>query len=110
MNSPLDPLPLLISLIRHPSVSVVSNTAITDAVSDTLAQLGFEICRCDYTDDSGVRKANLVATRMPVSQDGRAIDASSYPGVAYFAHTDVVPVRLIRPLSMAAFMAGEAAI
>lgn len=98
MNPPLDPLPLLISLIRHQSVSVVSNIAITEAVAATLAQIGFEACRCDYTDGSGVRKANLVATRMPLSHlaNANANAAGSpdvaNPGVAYFAHTDVVPV------------------
>lgn len=96
MTPPLDPLPLLLSLIRHQSVSVVSNVAITAAVAETLAQIGFETCRCDYTDHSGVHKANLVATRMPLSHHPSANDADSDdahdPGVAYFAHTDVVPV------------------
>jgi len=85
MNPPLDPLPLLISLIRHSSVSVDSNVAITEAVARTLAQLGFATYRYDYNDDSGTRKANLVATRMPPT-------ASIRPGIAYFSHTDVVPV------------------
>lgn len=85
MNSPLDPLPLLMSLIRQASVSVDSNVAITEVVASVLAQLGFDPCRCDYTDASGVRKANLVATRIPTK-------ASGNPGVAYFSHTDVVPV------------------
>lgn len=94
MNPPLDPLPLLISLIRHQSISAVSNVAITEAVAETLASLDFDVCRCDYTDEYGVCKANLVATRLPRTSDAYSSDSINRPGVAYFAHTDVVPVEM----------------
>jgi len=103
MSSPIDPLPLLLSLIRHPSVSVHSNVEITQTVSQVLSGLGFEICRCDYTDDSGAIKANIVATRWarggsarPEVHESQIASGSRTQGitggVAYFAHTDVVPV------------------
>jgi acetylornithine deacetylase len=105
MNSPIDPLPLLLSLIRLDSVSDRDNLDITDTIGDRLAEIGFEICRCDYTDENGVPKANLVATRYPIGGDvepcqsgpsgesGRNDPADLRgAGVAYFSHTDVVPV------------------
>jgi len=103
MTSPIEPLPLLLSLIRHPSVSAHSNVEITQTVSQVLSGLGFDICRCDYTDDSGTIKANFVARRSPRSDSlrrptrvGRDAISDHHQGitggVAYFAHTDVVPV------------------
>jgi acetylornithine deacetylase len=94
---PLDPLPLLLSLLRFDSVSARSNLAITDRISDILAQLGFQLERSAYIDHRGITKANLVATRPALrstaSEPSGQQDpiASGRGGVAYFAHTDVVP-------------------
>lgn len=92
-SAPIEPLPLLLSLLRFDSVSARSNVAVTDFVAATLLRLGFELERCDYTDSRGVTKSNLLATRWPHG-DGDAADdrpAGECGGVAYFAHTDVVP-------------------
>src|SRR5690606_25207720 len=92
-SAPIEPLPLLLSLLRFDSVSARSNVAVTDFVAATLLRLGFELERCDYTDSRGVTKSNLLATRWPHG-DGNAEDdrpAGECGGVAYFAHTDVVP-------------------
>lgn len=88
----LDPLPLLLSLLRFDSVSARSNVEITDFVASVLLPLGFELERCDYTDANGVTKSNLIATRWPVSSGHAAVQSGERRGgVAYFAHTDVVP-------------------
>lgn len=80
MNSNLDPIELLQSLIRFPSVSSTSNVAITQHVAAWLDRLGFSISTQDYLDASGTEKSNLIATR-----------GSGPRGLAYFCHTDVVP-------------------
>src|SRR5690606_31274139 len=89
----IEPLPLLLSLLRFDSVSSRSNVEITDFVAATLLRLGFELERCDYTDSRGVAKSNLIATRWPHGASGLEDDtpAGECGGVAYFAHTDVVP-------------------
>lgn len=110
----IDPLSLLESLIGFPTVSSSSNAAITDYLSDELAALGFQLHRSDYRDERGVTKSNLVAVRDPpgwrsLSDGGPAPAGGPDPavgdpaagnlaavrdgalGVAYFAHTDVVP-------------------
>lgn len=95
-SAPLEPLPLLLSLLRFDSVSSRSNVEITDFVAGTLLRLGFELERCDYTDPRGVTKSNVIATRWPHgssrAEEGERTETSGEcGGVAYFAHTDVVP-------------------
>ncbi|MFN9720410.1 MAG: M20 family metallopeptidase [Planctomycetota bacterium] len=78
MNS----LEYLQELIPYPSVSSESNSDITDCVESWLLKLHFEIERINYSDDRGVRKSCLVARKGPVVNGG----------LAWFGHTDVVPV------------------
>jgi acetylornithine deacetylase len=89
-------------LIRFPSVSSTSNLAITDHCAAILQRLGFQVERTEYTDARGVRKANLVARRDPVSPA-----AVAQPGLAYFCHTDVVPAESWRGAADAAAGAFE---
>jgi acetylornithine deacetylase len=67
-------------LVAFDSVSRKSNIEVSDYVANELKRLQFDVERLEYTDDNGVRKANLVAKR------GQGVG-----GIAYFAHTDVVP-------------------
>lgn len=100
MPPTLEPESLLLSLLRFDSVSSRSNVAITDHISELLVRLGFDLTRCDYVDAAGTPKANLIATRFPgpgwPPNSTSPTDAQGQPnskcGVAYFAHTDVVPV------------------
>ena len=69
-------------LIRFPTVSSESNSDITDCLSGWLARLGFETERLNYDDEHGVRKSCLLARKGPTGGQG----------LAYFCHTDVVPV------------------
>ncbi len=69
-------------LIPFPSVSSESNSAISDCVEASLKTLDFEIERLDYPDERGVPKSCLIARKGP----------STGCGLAYFCHTDVVPV------------------
>jgi len=67
-------------LIAFDSVSRKSNLDVSDFVASELKRFEFEVERLEYTDDHGIRKANLVARR-----------GAGVGGIAYFAHTDVVP-------------------
>ncbi len=67
-------------LLKFPTVSSTSNISICDYLEDVLRGLGFKTERIGYTDQAGVAKSNIVAKKG--SGDG---------GMAYFAHTDVVP-------------------
>lgn len=78
MNS----LEYLQELIPFPSVSSESNSDITDCVESWLLNLHFEIERINYSDERGVRKSCVVARKGPVEPGG----------LAWFGHTDVVPV------------------
>ncbi|MFM7834416.1 MAG: M20/M25/M40 family metallo-hydrolase, partial [Planctomycetaceae bacterium] len=69
-------------LISFPSVSSVSNADITDCVERWLLQLHFDTERVSYSDARGVLKTSVVARRGP----------DSGAGLAWFGHTDVVPV------------------
>ncbi len=69
-------------LIPFPTVSSESNSDISDQVARWLAQLGFETERLDYFDANGVRKSCIQGRKGPASGCG----------LAYFCHTDVVPV------------------
>ncbi|RLS32182.1 MAG: acetylornithine deacetylase [Planctomycetota bacterium] len=69
-------------LIPFPSVSTESNRAISDCVEVWLKKLDFETELLQYPDDRGVQKCCVVARKGP----------STGSGLAYFGHTDVVPV------------------
>ena len=68
-------------LIRFGSVSHLSNGPVTDYAQSVLQDLGCETERVEYM-DGGILKANVV---------GRC-GAAGLGGIAYFGHTDVVPV------------------
>ena len=67
-------------MVAFPSVSDVSNSAVSQFVADRLASLQFEIEWLSYVDVKGQNKVSIVAKR----GEGKG-------GVAYLAHTDVVP-------------------
>ena len=67
-------------LVVFPSVSDVSNEAISQFVADQLEALRFEIEWHQYVDSKHQTKVSLVAKR-----------GLGSGGVAYLAHTDVVP-------------------
>ncbi|NQV29201.1 MAG: M20 family metallopeptidase [Rhodopirellula sp.] len=67
-------------LIRFESTSSLSNGPVTDYAESVLQKLGCETERIEYQ-DNGVLKANVI---------GRWGTGSG--GLAYFGHTDVVPV------------------
>lgn len=75
-------------LIRFATPSQTSNEAITAWVDQRLRELGFVTERTEYLDHAGVRKCNLVAYRFPGATEP---PAGGSGGLAYFAHTDVVP-------------------
>ncbi len=68
-------------LIEFDSVSSKTNVPVTERVEQWLRELKFDLERVDYVDAAGVPKANLVAKL-----------GSGLGGMAYFCHTDVVPV------------------
>lgn len=84
----MDPVETLVDLIAFPSVSSSSNGPISDRVAQLLDDLGFAVELSRYNDAAGVGKVNLVARRNPT----RTSDQASSNGLAYFCHTDVVPV------------------
>jgi acetylornithine deacetylase len=67
-------------LVRFPSVSNQSNEAVSQFVADRLAEMGFEIEWLTYQDEEKETKVSVVAKR-----------GSGPGGIAYLAHTDVVP-------------------
>ncbi|WP_339676150.1 M20 family metallopeptidase [uncultured Gimesia sp.] len=67
-------------LVAFESTSCFSNLAVSDYVEAVLKNLGFAIERLEYNDAKGIRKANIIGRR-----------GSGQGGMAYFAHTDVVP-------------------
>ncbi len=67
-------------LVAFGSVSSLSNVDICDHLERVLRKLEFETERVDYVDEAGVKKSNVVGKR-----------GSGRGGLAYFAHTDVVP-------------------
>ncbi len=67
-------------LVKFPTVSNVSNASICNYLEDVLKRLGFTTERIEYTDSAGVNKVNIVGKK-----------GSGNGGMAYFAHTDVVP-------------------
>src|SRR5262245_48834250 len=77
----MGPLEYAKELIAYDSVSSRSNVDITDWLEQRLRRMGFVNERIDYVDARGVPKANVVAKL-----------GSGVGGVAYFGHTDVVPI------------------
>ncbi|GAB5442120.1 MAG: M20 family metallopeptidase [Fuerstiella sp.] len=73
---------LLEELIRFPSVSNVSNVDVSRWTETRLQSLGFRTEWLEYTDDEGITKVCVSGRKGP--DQGR--------GLAYFCHTDVVPV------------------
>jgi acetylornithine deacetylase len=69
-------------LIPFPSVSSESNNEITDCVARWLRRLSFETEHIRFVDDNGVQKSCVVGRKGPTAGCG----------LAYFGHTDVVPV------------------
>jgi acetylornithine deacetylase len=69
-------------LVAFDSVSSRSNADVSDYVERALKALGFQVERLEYLDAAGVKKVNIVGKRAAGSGRG---------GLAYFAHTDVVP-------------------
>ena len=67
-------------LVKFPTVSNVSNASICDYAEAILKGLGFTTERIEYTDAAGVGKVNIIGKK-----------GSGTGGMAYFAHTDVVP-------------------
>ncbi len=78
---PCDPLELTAALVAIPSVSAQSNAAVSDRLQAQLQADGFEVERLTYRDRQGIEKVNVVGRKGPAGPGG----------VAYFAHTDVVP-------------------
>lgn len=76
----MDAVSYLNDLVAFPSVSRDSNAAVSDYVSNALRNLQFDVERLEYLDANGVQKVSVVGKR------GRGTG-----GLAYFAHTDVVP-------------------
>lgn len=69
-------------LIPFSTISSESNGPISERIADWLVRLGFETERIDYQDGNGVQKTCVQCRKGPASGDG----------LAYFCHTDVVPV------------------
>ncbi len=72
---------LLKQLIAFPSVSSDSNEAISSFVEQELVRRQFRVERLTYTDSDGVLKVCVCGRRGPAGT-----------GLAWFGHTDVVPV------------------
>jgi acetylornithine deacetylase len=83
MNN-LRSLELARSLVEFDSVSSLSNVAISDWVAEFLKTNGFRVERLEYLDENRVPKVSLIAERLPRQPNRKG-------GIAYLAHTDVVP-------------------
>lgn len=70
----------LTRLVGVPSVSSQSNAAVSQVVANMLVELGFQVEIDEFDDRLGVPKVNVI---------GKI--GSGIGGLAYFAHTDVVP-------------------
>jgi acetylornithine deacetylase len=82
---------LLKRLISFRSISSAGNRAISDHLSELLHNDGFVVEQTTYVDEKGIEKVNVVACRDPHA-GGTTDDTVQSGGLAYFAHTDVVPV------------------
>ena len=67
-------------LVKFPTVSNLSNASICDYLEDVLKRLGFTTEGIEYADSAGVDKVNIVVKK-----------GSGSGGMAYFAHTHVMP-------------------
>ena len=76
----IDPQAALQTLIAFPSVSRDSNADVSRWVHGRLVELGFHTEQVEYHDRHGVLKVNVLGRR-----------GEGTGGLAYFAHTDVVP-------------------
>lgn len=76
----MDSLELATQLVAIPSVSAQSNVPVSNRVEALLRADGFQTERLEYQDAAGVTKVSLVGKK-----------GSGVGGLAYFAHTDVVP-------------------
>jgi acetylornithine deacetylase len=77
----MDALQYAKDLVAFDSTSVLSNVAVSDHVEDALQKLAFATERVEYEDARGVRKCNVIGKK-----------GEGLGGLAYFSHTDVVPV------------------
>lgn len=75
-------LELLSNLVAFPSVSATSNVEVSKWAQDQLVRLGFRTEWVEYEDSNGVKKACVSGQ----------IGEPTGRGLAYFCHTDVVPV------------------
>ncbi|MDA8743089.1 M20 family metallopeptidase [Rubripirellula amarantea] len=75
-------------LIEFPSVSNVSNEAVSREVANQLEAMGFEVEWTNYHDLAGTLKCNVIGRRLPKTKH----EPRQIGGLAYFGHTDVVPV------------------
>ncbi|OYW16878.1 MAG: acetylornithine deacetylase, partial [Planctomycetales bacterium 12-60-4] len=76
----MEALSLVCDLVAVPSISKLTNSDAADVVESALSGDGFETERLQYTDPNGVRKVSIVGRK-----------GTGKGGLAYFAHTDVVP-------------------
>ena len=67
-------------LVSFESTSNLSNAPVSDYCEEVLSDLGFAIERIEYEDPDGVRKVSVLGKK-----------GEGTGGMAYFAHTDVVP-------------------
>lgn len=74
-------------LVSFDTVSHRSNRSISETVAQWLEELGFSVEWLEYNDVHGVNKVSLVGKREQESSG-----KGSGSGIAYMAHTDVVPV------------------
>ncbi len=82
----MTPLELARELVAIDSVTTRPNDAVTDVLATYLSRAAFEVRRFTYQDLQGVRKHGLEARRDPRPGSGAS------GAVAYFCHSDVVPV------------------
>jgi acetylornithine deacetylase len=83
-------------LVSFPTVSDRSNVEVSQFVADTLSKMGFSSEWLTYDDDQKVPKVCVVAKR-----------GQGTGGVAYLAHTDVVPAEDWEPDFCGAFEGTE---
>jgi acetylornithine deacetylase len=76
----IDPVAVLRELVAVDSTSARSNLPILDVLQRHARALGLQTRRLEWTDDAGVRKANLIASR-----------GGEKGGLALVGHTDCVP-------------------
>lgn len=68
-------------LVAVDSVSSISNSPVSDVVENELRSLNFQVERQEFLDPHGIPKVNVIGKLGPGTG-----------GIAYFGHTDVVPV------------------